>query len=92
MSEISLLESLLSLGAGFVLAGVMFMMFLRYVRSNEKRWEQMLRDLRQDRKLDRKSRDKHTIAINELNILLRGANGKGCSGDKKAGRGGEKES
>ena len=80
MAELSVINTLASLGVGCVLGAMIFLMYRRDRRDTEQRWREMCKDLITVRQKETDSRDKNTAALTELNVLIRRLNGKAASG------------
>jgi hypothetical protein len=68
MTDIGLVETLSSLGAGGILALIMFLVYRKDRKSSEDRLTNLL-----DKEIE--SREKHTAALTELKVLLEKLNG-----------------
>lgn len=72
----SLVEALTIGGPVAVLAGIIFLMYVRDRKDTEKRWGQLSDDLIRCRDKESTTREEHTKALTELTTLLLRLNGK----------------
>ena len=76
MTELNILNSVLSLGVGGIFGIVVFLMYHREQRDNKEELLALAKEHLDCRKQENESREKNTAVLTELVILIRRLNGK----------------